>query len=307
MIEDTHQTSREASAGDQKEEGQQSTGTDQFTPYLEVVNNDSQRTRAAIYVLIAALLLIFTAYRNTTYPDWLDARLAQLQHAALCIEAKVDDDTCKASKDYASEFVFQGGAGLEQKTELNNIDKESGRQLKEHINAFIRQRTDALSLRLPFFGIAMDMNDLGMVSGLLLTAILYVLFASLKSEIDDLEVARQKALRTSQKRDNLELLIMAQVLAPPAKRGLGVGQGLYVLFVLVPILHFFVLRNDWKTYRTAATLQGEKWASIETWIDTGAFGLVVIFSALCIWQQIKLNGRLKSLSKRIESERKKSG
>jgi len=306
MTEDTHETSREALAGDQKEEGQQSTGTDQFTPYLEVVNNDSQRTRAAIYVLIAALLLIFTAYRNTTYPDWLDARLAQLQHAALCIEAKVDDDACNASKEYASNFVFQGGAGRQPKIELD-LDKESGRELKEQINAFIRQRTDALSLRLPFFGIAMDMNDLGVVSGFLLTAILYVLFASLKSEIDDLEVARHKAMRTGRTTDNLELLIMAQVLAPPAKRGLGVGQGLYLVFFLVPLVHFFVLRSDWETYGIAKTLQGEKWASIETWVDTGAFGLVVIFSALCIWQQIKLNGRLKGLSNRIESERKNSG
>lgn len=45
-----------------------------FKPYLEVANVASQRTRSTIYVLIVALVMIFTAFRNTTYPDWLDAR-----------------------------------------------------------------------------------------------------------------------------------------------------------------------------------------------------------------------------------------
>ncbi len=305
MPRDIHQTPQQAELPAQPVEQEESIATDNFKHYLEVINSDSQRTRAAIYVLIAALLLIFTAYRNTTYPDWLDSRLRRLQEAAVCVEMNCSDDECEVSKKYATDFLFQGSASNNPEIGLDTTG-ESSRELKEQINVFIRQRTDALSLRLPFFGIAMDMNDLGMVCGLLLMAILYVLFASLKSEIDDLAVARAKALRTKPKRDNLELLIMAQVLAPPSRRGIGFGQSLYVLFLLVPVLQCFVLKSDWKTLSAAIALQGKRWAMIETRVDTGACILVVVFSVLCIWQQARLNGSLKGLSKEIEAYGKNS-
>jgi hypothetical protein len=263
-----------------------------FKRFLEGVNGDSQRTRTVVFVLVAALLLIFTAYRNTAFPDWTDARLGRLQQAALCLETNLNSDECYASKQYAEGFLSLPG------NEVGNLGgKELDLELREQINAFIKQRTDALSLRLPFFGITIDSNDLGLISGLLLIAILYVLFASLKSETDDLEIARDKAITLPDKKrqDTEKLLRMAQVLAPPSKSKLNVGQGLYVLYFLAPLLHFFVVKEDIRTYDIAVALEGSKWSNIDTSIDVVALLVVLAFSILCINQQRKLNHSLDDL------------
>src|SRR5688572_31083754 len=124
------------------------------------------------------------------------------------------------------------------------------------------------------------MNDLGLVGGLLLTSILYVLYASLKSEIDNIEIAKEKSLsikNKEQQKDNLELLLMAQVLASRSKgkSQRGVGLGLYLLFLTVPIPHLFVVLRDIKTFPTAVVLQGLQWARIETGFNILAFAVVV--------------------------------
>lgn len=290
--ENTHDKARPTMA-DKTQENLQSIAADiDFKRYLEGVNSDSQRTRAVVFVLVAALLLIFTAYRNTAFPDWTNARLGRLQHAALCLETKLNSDACEASKQYAQGFLGSPG------NEVGNLrGQELDLELREQINAFIRQRTDALSLRLPFFGITIDMNDLGLISGLLLIAILYVLFASLKSETDDLEIARDKVMTfpDGKRQDSEKLLQMAQVLAPPSKSKMNIGQGLYLLYFLTPLLHGFVVKEDVETYGIAEALEGSKWGKIDTSIDVVAFLVVLTFSVFCIKQQRQLNHALEDL------------
>lgn len=293
MTDENSQDRARPTLSDKTQEDLQSIAADvDFTRYLDGVNSDSQRTRAVVFVLVAALLLIFTAYRNTAFPDWTNARLARLQQAALCLETNLNSDECEASKQYALGFL-----GWPDNEAGNLRGKELDLELREQINAFIRQRTDALSLRLPFFGITIDMNDLGVICGLLLIAILYVLFASLKSETDDLEIARDKAmtLPDGKRQDSEKLLRMAQVLAPPSKSKINVGQGLYVLYFLAPLLHFFVVKTDIETYRIAEALEGSKWSKIDTSIDVVAFLVVLAFSAFCIKQQRQLNHALEDL------------
>ena len=265
-----------------------------FKRYLDGANSDSQRTRTVVFVLVGALLLIFTAYRSTAFPDWTNARLGRLQQAAACLEANLNTGDCEANRKYAQGFLVETSPGNETGT---LSDKELELELREQINAFIKQRTDALSLRLPFFGITIDANDLGLICGLLLIAILYVLFASLKSETDDLEIARDKAmtLPDGKRQDSVKLLRMAQVLAPPSQSKINVGQGLYVLYLMAPLLHFFVVKTDIETYGVAEALEGSTWAKIDTGIDAAAFLLVLAFSVACINQQRKLNHSLDDL------------
>ena len=237
-------------------------------------------------MLVAALLLIFTAYRNTDFPDWTDSRLGVFQQLAHCVDTKTNGVECDRAKDYVMGFLTAPGS---QKVDLS--DSELALELREQINAFIKQRTDALSLRLPFFGITIDMNDLGLVSGLLLIAILFVLYANLKSETDDLIIAWKKTARTGQpkRHENLQLLLMSQVLASPAKSRIGVGQGLYLLFFVTPLLHLAVAKSDWYTYPVAELLEGKLWARIDTGTDFLTFLLVLTCSIYCFLQQRKLN------------------
>jgi hypothetical protein len=174
--------------------------------------------------------------------------------------------------------------------------------MKEQINDFIKQRTDALTLHLPFFGLAIDMNDLGMIGGFLLASILYVLYASLSSETENIERAKGKAAKISDKKtreDYLELLLMHQVLASPSKAKIGIGKGLYVLFVLVAALHFWVCYDDRSSFDVAVILEGKTAALIDTILEWTFCALVTFFCVLCFLQQRKLNQSLRSLADSI--------
>jgi len=121
----------------------------------------------------------------------------------------------------------------------------------------------------------------------------FVLYACLKSETDDFGRARIKVLdmRPEKRKDNLELLLMAQVLASPSKSRIGVGKGLYVLFLLVPVLHFFVVKSDIQSYDVAKVLEDQPWPKIETIADGVAFLFVVVSTGFCIYQQRKIESR----------------
>jgi hypothetical protein len=268
-----------------------------FKPYLDAVTTASRRTRSIIYVLIAGLLFIITAFRSTSNPDWTDSRLAQLQLASECINhSDFSSPQCKQSIDYAEGFISQGG-----------IDKNSGEfksELGDQIKEFIKQRTDGLTLHLPFFGITIDANDLGMVGGLILAAIFYVLYASLGREIDNIERAKAKAARIKggnsldgNYEDNLELILMSQVFSSPSKRKAWFGQGIYVLFLAVTLFHFFIIYTDLETYDIAVKLEGTTVATVETGLEIFAFALVLFFCSQCFRQQMKLNRCLNDLSK----------
>jgi len=279
----------------------------EFKLYLDAVNSASQRTRSTIYVLVAIGVLTLTAYRNTSKPDWVDSRLAQLQLASACVEKGGPfTNECSAAIDYSRGFLFSG-----RSHELLLGDGEEFKnELKEQIRAFIKIRTDALSLRLPFFGVVIDMNDLGLITGVFLSFVLYVLQEGLHREVDNLNRSKKKAAEatTLQKRkERLELLLMTQVLASRK----GVTIGVHVLLVGVLLVHGAVVRDDWLTSGTAIALQGQFWGTWETRIDVGFFVLVIILTVLCSLRQRALDRtiddlivRLQGVEKLLESEAK---
>lgn len=268
-----------------------------FRPYLEAANMASQRTRSTVYVLIVAVVMIFTAYRNTTYPDWLDARLLQFQTASACLkEGLRNTPDCEKSLNYCRSFLYTAREnGLLNGAEFDN-------ELEKQINELIRLRTEALSLRLPFFGVVIDMNDLGIIGGVFLASILYILHAGLYREVDNLGRAKRKATSVALKRkqeENLELLLMAQVLA--SKK--GITFGVIILLMAVVTMQGFVLWSDSTSYSVAALLQGPRWAKFETAIDFLFFGIVLGLSIRCYRRQRDLDHSVDDLILRLEQFR----
>ncbi len=277
----------------------------EFKLYLDAVSSASQRTRSTIYVLVAIGVLTLTAYRNTSKPDWVDSRLAHLQLASACVErGELFTLDCSVAIDYSRSFLFSG-----RSHEFLLADgKEFKDELKQQIQAFIKIRTDALSLRLPFFGVVIDMNDLGLITGVFLSFVLYVFQAGLHREVDNLNRSKKRAAEatTFQKRkERLELLLMTQVLA--SRKGITIG--VHVLLIAVLLVHGAVVRDDWLTSGTAIALQGPFWGTWETRIDVGFFLLVISLTVLCSLRQRALDRtiddlivRLHGVEKLLESE-----
>jgi hypothetical protein len=275
-----------------------------FKLYLDAVNAGSQRTRSTLYVLVAILVIILTAYRNTSSPDFLDARLAHFQMASACIEEmrtiesecpvtkQPPNEECKKSIDYSIHFLF---------TDQNQpilLKKEFCNELDNQINALIGERTAALSLRLPFFGMVIDSNDLGMINGIFLAFLLYVLYAGLDREIDNLERALREAKKPSgSRKQKLELLLMTQVLA--SRRGVTIG--VHIMLAAIFLIQGYVVLDDLKTVRWATSLQGPTPATLETMADVIFFGIVSFFCIVCWQQQRTLDRKVDNLIRELES------
>jgi hypothetical protein len=264
-----------------------------FKPYLEAATISSDRTRATIYVLVIAVVIIFTAYRQTIYPGWIDARLLKLQTAAACLKAKIENTPqCVPAVKYSKDFLY-----VERGTELLFKHRFES-DLKEQISILLKLRTEALSLRLPFFGVAMDVNDLGVIGGIFLASILYILNAWLYREVDNVNRAMKKVatLTGNEKKEHLEHLLMTQVLASRK----GITLGVFFLLAGVLVVHGFVLRSDITTRSTAGALQGEGWALFETVLDGFFYIVVVILSLLCGYRQRKLDKSVDNLIAQVD-------
>ena len=266
-----------------------------FKPYLEASTNASQRTRSTVYVLVVAVVIVFIGYRQTVAPDWLDARLAQFQLASAC-RKECDENTelCKQAIAYSRGFLFTGShKDVREKLYQQEFDAE----LTEQINVLIRLRTEATSLQLPVFGVVMDANDLGLVGGIFLTSILYILHAWLYRDVNNLKRAMKKAdTPVGKRREHLEQLLMAQVLT--SRRGFTVG--VYLLLLSVAVMHWFVFLSDRDTIGTAKILQEPKAERVETTLDAVFFVLVLILCFLCGLQQWKLDRTVNKLITEVD-------
>src|SRR5947207_2047102 len=77
-----------------------------FKPYLDSVNAGSTRTRAALYILVAACIAILAAFRSTSNPDYLDSRVGAFQKAFDCFTAGRVDPSCMDARNYAWHFLY---------------------------------------------------------------------------------------------------------------------------------------------------------------------------------------------------------
>jgi len=82
-------------------------------------------------------------------------------------------------------------------------------QLDGAIQQLLRKRMDIDTPQIPLLGLQIDVNDAGLIGGIFLSAILFILFASLRRETANLRIAIKRA----RGRQDLDLLAMAQVLS----------------------------------------------------------------------------------------------
>jgi hypothetical protein len=230
-----------------------------FNPYLQAVITSSQRTRSILYVWIIALIAIFAAYRNTAEPDWIDGRLQQLQMAYSCMQnGEKDRPECGEAIKYARNFMYQSTNGASPSSSSQKYDVEKNflnlsstptdqneelREIRYQIDMLMRQRTENLAIRIPLLGLAMDMNDLGWISGNTLFVLTYIFLLTLRREEDNLNRARIRA-EQSKNKDNLELLLMVQVFSSPSKSKTGTNKAFYLFFAVPFLIQLLILRTD---------------------------------------------------------------
>jgi len=153
----------------------------------------ARRTRTLMTVLVVACVLAFGGFLNSLPSSWMLQRI-------------------KAAGDPAGAYVV-GKLGVA--TTLD--DPRYGAFYNALVKSYIE---NAMSIDVPFFGVAFDINDLGLLGGISFVTILVLMRFSLRTEIVSLRLAFKAAARDARgDREQLErfydLLASQQVFTLP--------------------------------------------------------------------------------------------
>jgi hypothetical protein len=162
--------------------------------YVEASSEAARRTRRVTVVLMIATVLMFSGLSNSLQGNWKRARLQALE-------------------DVNSEYVRARLGTPPQNSEAHTLYLTRYSQL---YSAALKDYTEnAYTIRIPFFGIVIDINDLGSIGGLALALILVLYRTSLTRELDNLRLSFEGAQAQNGLRTLYYMLAMQQVLTFP--------------------------------------------------------------------------------------------
>jgi hypothetical protein len=214
--------------------------------YLESAADASRRTRFITIAMIVASVLVLVSVLNSWDQGWISLRINALQRKKLyavrqfpllcqCDEG-VDPNDCKKLEPHETEDVksvldeipLQSAAvernpTAKEQEKLLEKKRSDCAQEKERLDKF----TDALvrsaaetkyTVHVPFFGVAFDINDVGILGGVALLVVLVLLRLSLRSQIVSLRIGFKKAFDCNEEEDFYDILAARQVFTFPPLR-----------------------------------------------------------------------------------------
>jgi hypothetical protein len=184
--------------------------------YVNAAAAASNRARNVIIVLVVSTVLLAIEIRNSSF-SWLDARTGVRGEALKLLEenhydyltAAVDPDS-ETPKNPAKLFLKDHNLRPDDKTGLDLLKKEN--------DDYRRSAVEQVSLiHLPFFGVVIDHNDIGMFGGFTFAVVLLWLRYSLASELGNLKLLfdTDKSVFKIDPKRCYDLLAMQQVLTVP--------------------------------------------------------------------------------------------
>ncbi len=211
----------------------------QLRDFAEAARESSRRTRTLLVVLVVACVLALVGFLNSLETGWMLQRV-------------------RAASDPAGAYIEQK---LAIPAELNPAARDALQ------GAIIRAYIDhAMTVRVPFFGVAFDVNDLGLMGGLGFVTILVLLRFSLRTETASLRIAFKVAAREAggdptQLESFYDLLAMQQVLTMPHMRDRRTGwvirrprllRAVPKLICFLPVIVYtMVAVNDYQSQHVA--------------------------------------------------------
>jgi hypothetical protein len=239
--------------------------TFEIKDYLEAANDAASRTRTVTIVLIIATVLIGIGFWNSAKWSWPKHRVRTAYNADI-LESKF----------------------------LEGIENPQFEEYKKHLQDHILRAyvDNVYFIKIPFFGIAFDVNDLGAIGGLSFIIILLLLRFSLSREIKNLNVSFREAESHDQLCYFYHALAMRQVFTVPEMKGERQNWFLARASKLVCILPLFVFflgisYDYWSIYSWG--LYESRVVIIPLAVETASLILIIFLSWKCWERQNHIN------------------
>ena len=199
--------------------------------YLDAATGASTRTRAMAITIVVASVLIFGGFLNSLQHNWM---LQRVRKAA----------------DPASGYFEKKFPNIEPSALETTRDQFKDALLKAYVD-------NTYTIRVPFFAITFDVNDLSLLGGIAFLILLILFWLSLSRELDNLVLSFEKAKNANKLAVFYDLVSMGQVLATPPKSNKEPTKLFTipkVLSVLPLTVLTLILGNDFMTYDLGAII-----------------------------------------------------
>jgi hypothetical protein len=166
--------------------------------YVEATNNAARRTRTVTIVLVVVSVLIAIGWYNSLQWSWDLHRIRQAYDP---------------HDPYVSHILGVNGTDDESKIRVEKFRTELQQAT---VKAYVE---NVRFIKAPFFGVAFDVNDLGVVGGVGLIITLLLMRYSLSREIKNLNVSLREAVHHDKLPAFYHALAMRQVFTVPHMKG----------------------------------------------------------------------------------------
>lgn len=164
--------------------------------YLDAAGDAAKRARFVIVVIVITSILTFAGFLNSLQVHWMVQR----------IQATAND---KGLQDAQRSYVATKFPQIKDQTTFDNTKKE-------FYSALIKSYVDnTFTIKVPFFGITFDVNDLSLLSGLAYFILLILFRFSLMREYENTHLAFEAVGDKDNMVSFYNLLAMRQVLTIP--------------------------------------------------------------------------------------------
>lgn len=244
--------------------------------FAEAARDASRRTRTLLVVLVVACVLALVGFLNSLESGWMLQRV-------------------RAASDPAAAYITQK---LEFAPQMNPAARDALQ------GAIIRAYIDnAMTVRVPFFGVAFDVNDLGLMGGIGFVTILMLLRFSLRTEIACMRIAFKAAAREAagdlpRLEAFYDLLAMQQVLTFPQMRNDRTGWSIHrprllravpkLICFLPVIVYSMVALNDFQSQHVANVINPLHTRILLTYTGVLWF-LIIVLASWCFARLMKID------------------
>lgn len=188
--------------------------------YIDAATEATTRARGVLILMIIVAVLVFGAFWNSRQDSWINARI----RATSAVVRFHELNTAKAKAKEAGVI-----AAIEKELQTDEIrnareyqrlrpylaDDSSARAMLQKLEEI--QTQNVLYVRLPFFGLIIDVNDLGILGGFAFAVVLLWFRFALWHEKANLQMTFAEAEKHRSRKFCYEALSMHQVLSVPRR------------------------------------------------------------------------------------------